>query len=177
MAYGRNEGIEVEDIIWGVDPYPTMYDEDSNASLYKMVTEDELHEVLKSFKGDKSSGPDRWTMELFTHFFYPFKRDLQHINSTYIALIPKHCPSSNFADFRPISLCNLIYKVISKTIAGCMQSTLSRYISPEQYGFLQDRQIHDVVAIAQECMHSIHTKTLNAAIMQVDLQKAYDCLD
>jgi len=126
MAYGYNEGIEVENIIWGVDPYPSMYDEESNASLYRMVTEDELHEVLKYFKGDKSLGLDGWMVELFTHFFDVFKRDLldmvedsrvtraihQHINSTYISLIPKRCSPSSFSDYRSISLCNLIYKVI-----------------------------------------------------------------
>lgn len=76
MAYGHNEGIEVEGIISRVYRYPTMYDEDSNVALYKKVTEDELHEVLKSFKGDKSPGLDRWTVELFTHFFDLFKSDL-----------------------------------------------------------------------------------------------------
>lgn len=79
MAYGRNEGIQVEDIIWRVDRYPTMHDEESNAALYKKVTEDELHEVLKSFKGDKSPGRDGWKAELFTHFFNLFKSDLLHM--------------------------------------------------------------------------------------------------
>jgi len=74
LVYGHNEGIVVEDLIWGVDPYPSMYDEDSNATLYQKVTEEELHEVLKSFKGDKSQGPDGWTMKLFTHFFDLFKK-------------------------------------------------------------------------------------------------------
>lgn len=54
--------------------------------------------------------------------------------------------------------------------------TIKIYIS-EKYGFLQDRQIHDSVAIAQECMHLIHTKHINAAIMKVDLQKMYDFVD
>lgn len=103
-----------------------MYDSDTNATLYKMVTEDELHEVLKSFKGYKSLGLDRWPLQLFIHFFDLFKSDLldmvedsrvtgsthQHIISTYIALILKQCPSTHFSDYRPISLCNLIYKFI-----------------------------------------------------------------
>jgi len=58
-----------------------------------------------------------------------------------------------------------------------MRSTLPCYISPKRFGFLQDIQIHDVVAIAQECMHSIHKKHLNVVVMKVDLKKAYDCLD
>lgn len=58
-----------------------------------------------------------------------------------------------------------------------MRVILSRHISPEQHGLLHDKQIHDVVSNSQECMHLIHIKHLNAAILQVDLQKAYDCVD
>jgi len=82
-----------------------------------------------------------------------------------------------FLDYKPISLCNLSYKIIWKTIANRIKHTFSKYISPEQFGFLQNRQIHDAMAIAQECMHLIHSKILNVAIMKVDLQNAYDCLD
>lgn len=53
-----------------------------------------------------------------------------HINSTYIALIPKKEMSTTFADYHPISLCNLIYKIISKTIATRIKEMLSKFISP-----------------------------------------------
>lgn len=180
-----------KDQSWGVELYPSMFDAEENLELYKAVLEEELLGVLKYFKGDKSLGPDWWKVELFTNLFDIFKHDLlgmveesrtkgyihPHINSTYISLIPKRIPFASFSDFRPISLCNLIYKVISKTVANRMKSTLSKFISPEQFSFLQNRQIYDAVAIAQECMHSIHIKKLNAAIMKVDLQKEYDYLD
>jgi len=101
-------------------------------------------------------------IELFTHFFELFKGDLlgmveelrttgfihHHITSTYIALIPKHNSSKCFSGYKLISLCNLIYKIISTTIVNRMHNTLSRYITPEQRGFLQDRLIHDTVANA-----------------------------
>lgn len=71
-----------------------------------------------------------------------------HITSTYIALIPKNNFTKGFSNCRLISLCYLIYKVISKTIVSRMRSTLSRYITPKQHGFLQDKLIHDDVANA-----------------------------
>lgn len=63
-----------------------------------------------------------------------------------------------FADYRPISLCNLTYKIISKIITNRMKVALSEFISPEQYGFLNNNVIHDAIDVAQECLHNIKIK-------------------
>lgn len=55
--------------------------------------------------------------------------------------------------------------------------TLSKYISSEQFGFLEQRQIHGVVAITQECIHSIKSRQIEACLMRIDLINAYDCVD
>lgn len=130
-----------------------MFDADANWVLFQPVIATEILEVLKCFKGDKSPGPDGWTMELFTHFFDLFQQDLvymveksqvlgyihPHLNSTYIALILKKPNSHTFLDFHLISLCNLVYKIISKTIANWITHSLSMSISPQQFGFLKNR--------------------------------------
>ena len=101
-AYGYTQGIAAKDLLWGVDLYPTMFDANSNYDLFKVVSEGELLEVLKSFEGKKSSSLDGWTVDLFSHIFDLFKSDLLdmveesrvmrdihlHINSTYISLLP-----------------------------------------------------------------------------------------
>lgn len=149
-AYEINDNILAEDLIRGIEPYPTMYEDKHNDDLYQEVMKEELMNVLKYFKSDKSPGLDGWTIELFTHFFELHKKDLlnmveesmstgyihKHITSTYIALIPKNNNAKSLLEFEPISLCNIIYKIISKTIAGIMRNTLSQYISLEQHGFL-----------------------------------------
>ena len=95
-------------------------------------------------------------------------------NTTFIALIPKtNCPKS-FDDFRPISLCNFVYKIIGKIISTCIKKILGRFISKEQFGFLSGRQIHEVVGIIQECLHSIHVKALKSVVLKINLSKAYD---
>lgn len=78
------------------------------------------------------------------------------ISSTFIALIPKSSEPISFSDYRPIALCNVLYRISSKVIANRLNSTFSRWISEEQYGFLNGRSIHDAVAIAQEAMHTMH---------------------
>ena len=95
-------------------------------------------------------------------------------NSTFIALIPKSDNPLSLNDYRPISLCNCIYKIISKFIAMRVKAILSEHISDEQFGFLEGRQIHEAIGVAQEGLHSIKTKRLKGAILKLDLSKAYD---
>jgi hypothetical protein len=68
----------------------------------------------------------------------------------------------------------LIYELISKIIANKLKGILSGFVSDEQFGFLNNRQIHDAVGIAQEGMHSVKTQKLLAVILKIDLDKAYD---
>ena len=76
-------------------------------------------------------------------------------NSTFIALIPKIDLPKSYEDFRPISLCNYIYKIIGKIISVRIKKVLGSYISEEQFGFLPGRQIHEAVGVIQESLHTI----------------------
>jgi hypothetical protein len=77
--------------------------------------------------------------------------------------------------FDQYSLCNLCYKIISKVIAKRLRPILSRVLSEEQLGFLKGQQILDAIGTAQECLHNIKSKKLQAIILKLDLKKAYDC--
>jgi hypothetical protein len=99
------------------------------------------------------------------------------LNSTFLALIPKVNKPTSFDDFRPISLCNLCYKLIAKIIANRIKPILSRSLSEEQLGFLKGRQIQDAIGTTQECLHSIKMKKLKALVLKLDLKKAYDCIN
>ena len=93
---------------------------------------------------------------------------------TFLAPIPKTGSPSSFDDFHPISLCNFIYKVISKTIANRLNPILSCSISKEQFEFLDGRKIHEAIDVAQETLHSIKLCHKKCMVVKIDLSKAYD---
>ena len=80
------------------------------------------------------------------------------MNDTFIALIPKIQKPESFNDFRPISLCNLVYKIISKTIANRIKPIIFEFIAREKFGFLDNCQILDSIGVAQESLHNIKVK-------------------
>jgi hypothetical protein len=160
--------------------------EDESPTLDRPCSLSEILVALKSFSKDKSPGPDGWTVEFYLHFFDLVGLDLLELvedtrlkgkvvgalNSTFLTLIPKAANPTTFDDYRPIALCNLCYKLISKIIASRLKPFLSRYISNEQLGFLKGRQILDAIGTAQECLHSIKSKNSKALILKLDLKKA-----
>jgi hypothetical protein len=77
-----------------------------------------------------------------------------HLNETNIALIPKRLVCNLPTDFRPISLCNVIYKIISKSLANRLKDHLPDYIHPSQHAFIKGRRISNNIIIAQEITHS-----------------------
>ena len=96
------------------------------------------------------------------------------LNVTYITLMPKCENLETFADFRPISLCNLLYKVIKNIISDKLKPLLADAISGERFDFLKNREILEVVGITREVLHSIKVRKLEALILKMDLVKAYD---
>jgi hypothetical protein len=99
---------------------------------------------------------------------------LAYFNSTFVALIPKYDNPCTFDQFRPISLCNNIYKKISKLIVNRLKDLLSDNISYEQFGFLKEHQIHEEINLAQEDLHSIHIGKKKAITFKVELSKAFN---
>ena len=99
------------------------------------------------------------------------------LNHTFIALISKFAKPRKVSDYRPISLCNVIYRVVAKSIANRMKPILSQIISPMQSTFIPNRLITDNVIIGYECLHKIrHSKGKknDLVALKLDISKAYD---
>ena len=69
-----------------------------------------------------------------------------------------------------------MYKIISKDIVVWINPILSANISLEQFGFLDRRQIHNVVGTAQEVIYSIKSKKMATKVVKMDISKDYDRL-
>ena len=109
--------------------------------------------------------------------FLNYGQMLGGVNFTHVVLIPKVKSPESMAQFRPISLCNVIYKIISKILVNRMKKVLPRVISESQSAFVPGRMISDNVIIAFEAIH--HLKNLrggkNAQLAaKLDMSKAYD---
>lgn len=99
------------------------------------------------------------------------------LNDTIVVLIPKVDNSICLKDLRPISLCNVLYKIVSKVLANRLKKVLHNHF---QYAFLPDRLITDNVTVAFEIIHSMRQKTKGTkfeAALKIDITKAYDRVD
>jgi hypothetical protein len=105
--------------------------------------------------------------------------EVEVVNLTDICLIPKVNKPEFVSQFRPISLCNVTYKIITKVIVNRLKEIVAQVVSPFQTGFVPGRNITENIVIAQEMLHSMVRMRSKVGFfaIKVDLAKAYDRLD
>ncbi|GAU39678.1 hypothetical protein TSUD_320910 [Trifolium subterraneum] len=160
---------------------------DDNAYLVAPITRSALFQMHP----DKSPGPDEFNPAFFQNFwdlcgdavFVAAKEWLERgyfplsLNDTNICLIPKCDRPNSMKDFRPISLCNVLYKMISKLLANRLKKVLDKCISEEQYAFVEGRSIIDNALIAIKIIHTLKRKTKGVKgelALKIDISKTYD---
>ncbi|XP_059077196.1 uncharacterized protein LOC131876295 [Cryptomeria japonica] len=171
-----------------LDCIPQLVSAEMNGVLLCPILLPELEKVVFNMKKGKAPGPDGFPIEFFQEFWEIIKFDLLEViqeshrnkqmlksmNSTFLALIPKMEGANRLAQFRPIALCNVVYKIITKLIAERLKPLLGSLISAEQGGFVEGRQILDGIMIAMEAIHSMANSKEKAMFIKLDMSKAYD---
>ncbi|PKU79785.1 Putative ribonuclease H protein [Dendrobium catenatum] len=97
------------------------------------------------------------------------------VKATAIALIPKCSHASNLSDFRPISLCNVLYKIVAKVIANRLKVTLQHIIHESQSGFIANRCSTDNIILAAELLRDFKGKN-KMFCAKLDIKKAFDSI-
>ena len=179
---------EMTELLNAVSPSVT---EAMNHLLAQDFQASEITQAIKQMQPNTAPRPDGLP-PLFYQRFWSFTSNcviqaavgfLNHgiippdFNDTYIVLIPKIPNPRKITDYRPISLCNVAYKIASKAVANRLKNVLSFIVSENQSAFTKGRFITDNVLVAFETMHHISQKKagkVGEMALKLDMSKAYD---
>jgi hypothetical protein len=95
-------------------------------------------------------------------------------SSSFLALLPKEPGASSLDLFRPISLCHISYKILSKIIANRLNSLLNLLILPIQGGFVVGRHIWDNFILVQEAILTSSARGDSGMAIKLDMANAFD---
>ncbi|XP_048605541.1 uncharacterized protein LOC106393034 [Brassica napus] len=138
-----------------------------NELLDREVTNEEVREAVFSIKPSSAPGPDGMTGLFFQKYWGTIGEQVtKEIEDPVI-----------MADLRPISLCSVLYKIISKIIVSRMKPLMEDIVSPTQSAFVEERLISDNILIAHEIIHALRTNervSKDFMAIKSDMSKAYD---
>jgi hypothetical protein len=167
---------------------PSLVTPEKNEALMRPITQEEVDQAVKGMPSGKAPGPDGFTTDFFHHCWELIREEvwqvieesrtsgqvLSSLNATFLTLILKEERVTHPKQYRPISLCNVIYKIITKVIATCLKPILPFVISKEQAGYVEGRQIMDNVILAHEVIHSLKMTKIPGMLIKLDLSKYFD---
>jgi hypothetical protein len=95
-------------------------------------------------------------------------------NSSFLSLLPNYFGASSLNHFRPISLCNISYKIFSKIIANRLNPLLRSLILLNQGGFVVGHHIWDNFILVQEAIHANSSREESSMAIKLDMANAFD---
>lgn len=151
---------DIDSIFYGI--HFKSINEDAFISLSKPYSREEIIQVVESMHPSKFPGPDGIHVRFYQTYWDVVgediikiilaclhgEADIVNLNDTSIVLIPKVKSLFVMNDFRPISLCNVVYKVVSKVIINRLKPFLQELIDPAQSAFVSNRAITANIIVA-----------------------------
>ena len=170
----------------------TPLSEEEKLSCESVVRENECYIALKDFKNDKTPGTDGLSAEFYkflwpelctemiASFNYAFQTGTLSISQKrgIISLIPKkNKDKAILENLRPISLLNVDYKILTKTIAKRLEKLLPKIINPDQTRYVKGRFIGENIRLIEDVMfHTEHINSPGIALF-IDFKKAFDSIE
>lgn len=159
-----------------------------NSSLLEPFSEMEIKEAMFQMFPTKSPGTDGFPAHFFQRHWDLCGTEVVSVvmrvlngeddpDNTFVVLIPKVAVTEELGQFRPISLCNVIYRIASKVLANWLKTILLEIVSEEQSAFVPGRLITDNIISAYECLHFMKKKKVQGlwcCALKLDMRKAYD---
>lgn len=159
--------------------------------LMRPISIEEVREAVFDINPNKCPGPDGMNGFFFQQFWETMSANImkmveeffrtgkleEDINKTSICLVPKKLYAKRLEEFRPISLCNVAYKVISKLLSKCLKCVLPGVITETQAEFVEDRLIFDNILVAHELLHALNSNnkcSKEHIAIKTYLSKAFD---
>ncbi|KAL2240878.1 UNVERIFIED_CONTAM: hypothetical protein Sindi_0729000 [Sesamum indicum] len=158
-------------------------------NLCQPPSQDDIKEVVFCINKDSVAGPNGFSSAFFQACWNTIAEDVnaavvdffrgtpmpRSFSSTSIILIPKNDSSQFWSEFRPISLCNVTNKILSKLLYTKISQALPDPISPSQSSFVPGKLIADNILLAHEMTHHLDMSHSKAnLILKLDMTKAYD---
>nr|KYP48705.1 Transposon TX1 uncharacterized [Cajanus cajan] len=174
-------------------PCPISLSMEEQASLETPVSKAEVFDALRGMKSFKAPGPDGFQPIFYKQYWHMIGDDVwrfvasafengridAHATETLLVLIPKGDHPRTFKDFRPISLCNVVYKLVSKVLVNRLRPFLMRIVSPFQSSFIPGKGTMDNAIIFQEIIHTLSKskKKKGVTLAKLSLLWNGECLE
>ena len=184
---GDNNLLE-QDMQFFHDPIDKQLSNESKQMLEADINKDEVAKALKKMPNNKSPGQDGIPIEFYKIYWHllgddlldVFKAGLEDKCLSYtqylavIILLYKKGDRADIRNWRPISLLNLDYKILSKVFAERLKLVLHEIISNEQKGCIPGRFIGDNIRHIDDLLFEIENQSENSIILMLDQEKAFD---
>ncbi len=165
--------------------------EEQKDSCEGIIKENEVKAVIKNIKNGKSPGSDGFPIEFYKVFWLDIGEYLlRSLNFAFhkgqlsitqkqgiITCLPKSENRELMKNWRPITLLNVDYKILSGVLSRRLRGILKDIISQEQKGFLAERYIGENTRLVYDVMQHLAEKNKKGLIMLIDFEKAFDSLE